>query len=160
MGDLETPLLMLHVRPHCLKRIQPGPTIPKSLNTFQMYAAALANPESAQAASQAFRDICEACGSRLSPHLDALMQLYQSVQSAGAMSDAASKSSLDEEGVLQVPTFPGFLQSFLASFEFSTSLGIATQCLTLQRQQQIGPGLQDIPHGIRFWILLHSSEHL
>lgn len=66
------------------------------------YFAALANAESADAAASAFRDICEACGSRLVPHLDALMQLYQKVQSAGALAASSNESSLDEESVQQV----------------------------------------------------------
>lgn len=71
------------------------------LNT-SLYISALGHAESATAAAQALRDICDACGSRLDPHLEALLQLYHSVQSAGLMAPSSQPANLAEEGVQQV----------------------------------------------------------
>lgn len=63
---------------------------------------ALVSTEAAGAAAMALRDLCEACGTHLSSYTDALMQLYQQVQSAGALASSGGGFTLVEDDVEQV----------------------------------------------------------
>ena len=70
--------------------------------------AALSSQEASSAASLAFRDICKACGAQLGAYLEALVQLYQRIQGAGALNGGGGGGgggngmTLDEEDVQQV----------------------------------------------------------
>ena len=58
--------------------------------------------ESASAAALAINRLCEACGNRMAPFLDALTQLYHQVQQVGALSPGSNANAMDEEDVQQV----------------------------------------------------------
>lgn len=66
--------------------------------------AALGHADSAGAAAQALKDICQSCAGQLAGYMDALMQLYREVQRAGALagSNGGANMALDEEDVEQV----------------------------------------------------------
>ena len=62
--------------------------------------------EAADAAALALRHLCDACGAAMAPHLDALMSLYQRIQSAGQATTSAAVPSapaaVEEANVQQV----------------------------------------------------------
>lgn len=65
-------------------------------------AAALGQADSAGAAAQALKDICQSCSGQLAGYMEALMQLYRQVQRAGALGTKNDAMALDEEDVEQV----------------------------------------------------------
>ncbi|BDA46876.1 Transportin-3 [Coccomyxa sp. Obi] len=74
---------------------------------LQMLTTALMDKEAANAAALALRHLCDACGAAMAPHLDALMALYQRIQSAGQASTSAAALSpphaaVEEADVQQV----------------------------------------------------------
>ncbi len=62
--------------------------------------------EAANAAALALRHLCNACGAAMVPHLDALMALYQRIQSAGQATTSATapatQAAVEEADVQQV----------------------------------------------------------
>lgn len=62
--------------------------------------------EAANAAALALRHLCDACGAAMVPHLDALMALYQRIQSAGQATTSAAAppahAAVEEANVQQV----------------------------------------------------------
>ncbi|CAL8471497.1 g11039 [Coccomyxa elongata] len=73
---------------------------------LQMLTTALMDKEAANAAALALRHLCDACGAAMAPHLDALMALYQRIQSAGQASTSAAApaahAAVEEANVQQV----------------------------------------------------------
>lgn len=62
--------------------------------------AGLGSKDSSGAAAISLRNVCSACGPRLAPYMDALMQLFQRVQTCGALTED-NGMLLDEEDVEQ-----------------------------------------------------------
>ena len=71
-------------------------------NLEEGFAAGLTSTETSSAAALAIKTLCQDCGRKMAPFLDALTQLYSQVQEAGTFGAKQQVFTLDEEDVQQV----------------------------------------------------------